>query len=461
VVVVQVRFFRNRAGQRIAYSDEGEGPLVLLPAWWVSHLERNADDPAYCRFFARLTGRLRVVRYDRVGVGLSDRVRTTFTLESEVDDLAALVEHLGATRFHLLAFSCGGPVALAYAAQHPERVDRIVLYGSYLAGATLSTGAIREALVALVRADGRLGSGTLADIFHPTGDVEARKRFNALHRAGAEPEMAARLLELTYALDARPFVDRVRAPVLVLHRKNDVAVGHEQARTLCASLPDAVLTTLPGAAHFPWFGDADGLADAIVGFLVEVEGRPAGPAGAELRRDGEVWRLRFGGRSALVRDCKGLVDLVRLLDRPGEEIHVLDLLGVDASERRDGDRGDVTADREALAAYRRRLGDIDDDLADAEARADLGRARTLTAERDALLRQLAADTGRRGRARRLNDPVERARKTVTARLRDAIRRVKAADRTVGEHLEGSVRTGVHCAYRPDRPMAWAVSLDAG
>ena len=111
--MVQVRFLRNRAGQRIAYGDEGEGPLVVLPAWWVSHLERNADDPSYCRFFARLTERLRLVRYDRVDVGLSDRTRTAFTLHSEVDDLAALVEHLGATRLHLLAFSCGGPVALA------------------------------------------------------------------------------------------------------------------------------------------------------------------------------------------------------------------------------------------------------------------------------------------------------------------------------------------------------------
>ena len=460
MVVVQVRFLRNRAGQRIAYSDEGEGALVVLPAWWVSHLVRNADDPAYCRFFARLTEQLRVVRYDRVGVGVSDRTRTTFTLESEVDDLAAIVEHLGATRFHLLAFSCGGPVALAYAAQNPERVDRMVLFGSYLWGESLSTKEVREALIALVRADGRLGSGTLADIFHPTGDVEARERFNALHRASAEPEMAARLLELTYALDARPFVDRVGIPVLVLHRKDDFAIRHQQARTLCASLKDAVLTTLPGAAHIPWFGDADGLADAILGFLVGTEGRKSGPLRAELRREGEVWRLRFNGRQALVRDCKGLVDLVRLLDRPGEELHVLDLLGADPSERRDSDRGDVTADREALVAYRRRLGEIDDELADAEARADLGRSRRLVADREALLHQLASDTGRRGRARRLNDPVERGRKTVAARLRDAIRRVKAADRAAGEHLEGSVRTGVHCAYRPDQPIVWAVSLDA-
>jgi pimeloyl-ACP methyl ester carboxylesterase len=459
--VVQVRFFQNHFGQRIAYRDEGDGPLVVLPAWWISHLERDADDPAYPRFFEKLTERVRVVRYDRVGVGMSDRARTAFTLESEVDDVAALVEHLGATRFHLLGISCGGPVALAYAAQHPAQIDRIVLYGSYLRGETLSSKELREALIGLVRASGRLGSRTLADIFHPRGDAEARRRFNAIQRASAEPETAARLLELAYALDARPFVERVPMPVLVVHRKDDFAIRHDAGRTLCASLKDAALTTLPGAAHLPWLEDGAAVAEAILSFLVRAESRQASAAGAELRRDGEVWFLRFDGRQALVRDCKGLWDLVRLLGRPGEEIHVLDLLGADPTERRDAGRGDLTADRQALAQYRRRLDEIDEEIAEAEAHADIGRSRSLTAERDALLRRLAADTGRRGRARRLNDPIERARKTVTARLRDAIRRVKGADRAVGEHLEGSVQTGVHCAYRPARPTTWAVSLDPG
>src|SRR5262249_26110743 len=123
--------------------------------------------------------------------------------------------------------------------------------------------------------------------------------------------------------------------------------------------------------------------------------------------------------------------------------------------------GDVTADRQALAEYHRRLQEIDEELAEAETGADLGRARKLAGERDALLAQLAADTGRGGRARRLNDPVERARKAVTARLRDAIRRVKAADPAAAEHLERAVKTGVYCAYRPDPPVTWTVSLVSG
>ncbi|MGO8968158.1 MAG: alpha/beta fold hydrolase [Myxococcaceae bacterium] len=459
--MTRVRFFQNQARQRIAYVDEGEGSLVLLPPWWVSHLERDADDPDYQRFFTRLSRRFRVVRYDRVGVGMSDRTRGVFTLASEVADFSALVHHLHAPRFHLLGFSCAGPVALAYAAENPERVERMVLYGSYLHGASLSSKQVRAALIALVRAHGGLGSRTLADIFHPTASAEARKRFNALQRQSADADTAARLLELTYALDARAFAGRVHSPTLVLHRKDDQAIHHDQARTLAASLPDATLCMLGGASHMPWHEDGDAVVDAISAFLgrpaSKVEGATDGDA--ELRRDGEVWRLRFGGREALLRDSKGLADLARLLGHPGEEIHVFDLLGAEASERRDAQRGDVAVDAKALRAYRQRLDELEHALADAEALADLGRKDRLTAEREALLHRLAADTGLRGRARRLNDPVERARKAVAARVRDAIRRLKTADRAVGTHLENSVQTGIRCVYRPAHPIRWTISPD--
>jgi pimeloyl-ACP methyl ester carboxylesterase len=459
--MARVRFFRNGAGARVAYVDEGEGPLVALPAWWVSHLERDAEGPEYSRFFERLARRFRVVRYDRLGVGLSDRARPAFTLESELHDFSALVEHLGAPRLSVLGFSCGGPIALAYAARNPERVERVVLYGSYLHGESLGPAELQQALVALVRADGRLGAGTLADVFYPGADAEQRQRFNSLQRASAEPETAARLLELTFALDARSFAAQVRVPVLVLHRQDDPTIQYEEGRKLAASLPEAALTTLPGSVHMPWYGDADALVDAIAEFLADTPApRRAGDGHAALRRNGEVWTLEFDGRESLVRDCKGLADLARLLGRPGEPLHVFDLVGNGEVERRDAGRADATLDREALVSYRQRLADIDEGLAEAEERADIGRRAKLAAERAALLRQLTADTGRAGRVRRLNDPVERARKAVAARLRDAIRRVKAVDRGLGEHLEGAVRTGVLCVYRPEPAVSWSVPPDA-
>jgi len=463
VSVSQVRFFKSRARKRIAYADEGEGPLILLPAWWVSHLEKDAEDPAYQHFFGRLASMFRVVRYDRVGVGMSDRARRRFTLASELSDFTDLVEHLSAPRFHLLGFSCACPVALAYAAKHPDRVDRIILYGSYLRGASISPSNVKAALIALVRAHGRLGSRTLADILYPTGDADARSRFNALQHESAKPDTAARLLELTYALDARPFAPRVRAPVLVLHRKGDHAIPYEEGARVAASLENATLCTLPGRSHLPWHENGDSVVDAIAAFLNVGFTRPADAAAdssAELRREGEVWRLRFDGRQSLLRSSKGLLDLARLLGHPGEDIHVLDLVGEPGSERRDAHRVDLALDIHALQSYRRRLAELDEALAEAQANVDLGRQSKLAAEREALLRQLAADTGRRGRSRRLNDPIERARKAVAARLRDAIGHVKIADRAAGVHLEQSIRTGVHCAYRPTQPVRWSVSPDS-
>jgi pimeloyl-ACP methyl ester carboxylesterase len=446
--VPRVRFVVARSGHRLAYVDEGAGPLLVLPAWWVSHLERDAEAPAYARFFARLASRFRVVRYDRAGVGLSDRGPRTYSLDAELADLEALVDCLEAQRILLLGCSCGGPVALAYAAKHPERVERLVLYAGYLAGEALSPPDVQCALTALVRAHWGLGSVTLAQLFYP-GDGEGQRRFKAIQHESADSESAARLLELTFALDVRSLVERVRVPTLVLHRKSDRVIPHAEARRLAAALPHAELVSLEGTAHMPWDGDSDAVASAVEAFCA-----PAGAAptthpsdAAELLRDGEIWTMRFAGRVARLAAGKGIADLAILLARSGEEVHVLSLLG--APDPTSG--GDPALDRVALASYRRRLAEIDAELDDA----DHARRARLVAEREALLRRVAADTGLGGRARRLNDPVERARKTVTARIRDAIRRIEGVHPELGAHLAKTIATGVHCAYRGGVP--WIVS----
>jgi pimeloyl-ACP methyl ester carboxylesterase len=446
--VPHVRFVVARSGHRLAYVDEGDGPPLILPAWWVSHLQRDAESPAYARFFARLAARFRVVRYDRAGVGLSDRGPRTYSLDAELTDLEALIDCLEVERVYLFGCSCGGPVALAYAAKHPERVERLVLYASYLAGESLSPPDAQRALTGLVRAHWGLGSGTLAELFYP-GDGEGQRRFKAIQRESADSEVAARLLELTFALDVRSLVDRVRVPTLVLHRKKDRVIPHGEARRLAAALPRAELVSLEGAAHMPWEGDGDAVASAVEAFCARAGAARTAHArdAAELLRDGEIWTMRFAGRVARLAAGKGIADLALLLERRGEEVHVLSLLG--APDPTSG--GDPALDRAALASYRRRLAEIDAELDDA----DHARRGRLVAEREALLSRVAADTGLGGRARRLNDPVERARKTVTARIRDAIRRIEAVHPQLGAHLGQTIATGVHCAYRGEVP--WIVS----
>ena len=110
----------------------------------------------------------------------------------------------------------------------------------------------------------------------------------------------------------------------------------------------------------------------------------------------------------------------------------------------------------ARRRYRRRLEELAADLDDADARGDQAGAVRLVAERDALIGQLAAAHGLGGRRRRAGDPAERARTTVTSRLRDAVAAVEAAHPDLGRHLRDAVRTGLYCCYDPESPTTWDV-----
>ena len=140
-----------------------------------------------------------------------------------------------------------------------------------------------------------------------------------------------------------------------------------------------------------------------------------------------------------------------LLARPGTDVHVLELAGAGHADPASGTLLDATA----RAAYRRRLAELDQDLAAARADHDIGRAQHLDNQRAALIAELRRAAGLAGRSRSLGtSTTERARKAVTARLREAIRRIEAVLPELGAHLDRSVITGTTCRYQPSTPMTW-------
>ena len=165
--------------------------------------------------------------------------------------------------------------------------------------------------------------------------------------------------------------------------------------------------------------------------------------GGTFQRAGRVWELRFGGRTAHVPDSKGLRDLHVLLGSPGTDIAATVLAG--------GVPGaDPVLDDQARAAYRRRLVDLDERIA----AADDALAAELDRERQALLDELRVATGLGGRSRRLGDESERARKAVTNRINDALRRLDGQHPELARHLRESITTGAACRYRPATPISW-------
>ncbi|MDG4792941.1 AAA family ATPase [Micromonospora sp. WMMD1082] len=177
----------------------------------------------------------------------------------------------------------------------------------------------------------------------------------------------------------------------------------------------------------------------------------------EFRRDGAVWRLTYDGTTTHLPDAKGLHDLRLLLGRPGIDVPAVELLDPAAgpelvAARRMG--GDQVLDDEAKSRYRRRLEQLDDEIDRAAGRGDQVKMAALDAERQALIDQLRTAAGLAGRTRRLGDEAERARKTVTARIRDTLRRLDERHPPLAAHLRDTVSTGVSCRYLPQNPHPW-------
>jgi pimeloyl-ACP methyl ester carboxylesterase/DNA-binding CsgD family transcriptional regulator len=294
-----IRFVRFD-GSRVAFAVSGEGPPLVAAAWWVSHLELDWRDVAFRSFWGSTAAGRALVRYDHPGTGMSDREvdPTALTLDDEVALLGAVMDELGLGRVSLVGGSSGGCAAIAFAARFPERVDRLLLYGTYADGASIAPPDVREALVAAVRAHWGLGSRVLADVFVGAEDGEARRRFVRDQRASARAETAAALLELAYRMDVRPLLEQVRAPTVVVHRRADRAIPYACGHDLAGSIRGARLVSVDGDAHLPWVGDWMSVSRALGSFLTGTPAAdPAAPAVLLSRREREVLTLIAGGLS--------------------------------------------------------------------------------------------------------------------------------------------------------------------
>lgn len=187
-----------------------------------------------------------------------------------------------------------------------------------------------------------------------------------------------------------------------------------------------------------------------------------------LRLDGEYWTVAYDGLVVTVRDTKGMRDIARLLASPSRELHVMDLATPDSEQeasRREvleaglsiGETANETViDEAARVNYKRRIAELEQERDDAEARGD-GEARANAREElDFLIEELASAYGLGGRPRRTPDHVERARKAVTRRIRDALARIDRVHPALGRHFHAAVHTGVFCSYQPERDIVWTV-----
>ena len=190
--------------------------------------------------------------------------------------------------------------------------------------------------------------------------------------------------------------------------------------------------------------------------LAGLEAPAASQAPNELRLVNGVRLLCFEGKQVQLPDSKGLADIATLIGARGADVHVLTLVGHHLARM----GADPVLDQRAKKSYQERLACLAEDIEDAEAAGSgfrAGRAEVLRNERDALIHELAAAAGLGHRDRKLGDEAERARKTVSARVRDALSKIGPVHPELAAHLRGSLRLGTRCSYSPTAGVTWKVS----
>lgn len=254
----RILFCTSRDSARIAFATAGEGaPLVRVNNWF-THLELDWDNPVWSHWSEALAERRMLVRYDPRGSGLSDRDVTDFSLDALVSDLEAVVDALKLRRFPLIGLCQGGVIAVAYAARHPERVSRLVLYDSYLHGAFVGDAGDRLARQAQAFSQViELGWGRIvgafremfANLLMPEAAGHQLKWISELQRRSASPATACKLWNAFNSLDIRNEAPKVTAPTLVFHVRGDAMVPFEAGRRLAAAIPNARFVPLEGKNH--------------------------------------------------------------------------------------------------------------------------------------------------------------------------------------------------------------------
>ena len=261
----QIRFCKTSDAVRLAYATVGSGEPLVKAANWLSHIEYDWRTPIWRPLFERLARNRRLIRYDERGCGLSDWEVDEFSLDVWVRDLEAVVDAAGLDRFPLLGVSQGGPIAIAYAVRHPERVSRLVLYGTYSRGYFKRDPTPAQLEEYRVMIDlMRIGWGretaafrqVFTTLFLPDGTPEQLRWFNDLQRESTSPENAARMMEAFGNLDVREIAPTLSVPTLVLHARGDMRVPFEEGRRLAGLIPDARFVTLEGRNHLPLEGES-------------------------------------------------------------------------------------------------------------------------------------------------------------------------------------------------------------
>jgi DNA-binding CsgD family transcriptional regulator/pimeloyl-ACP methyl ester carboxylesterase len=310
--VPRISYARGTDGVSLAFTVAGEGPaLVFVP--WVpfSNLRMEWQNPRLNAVFELLVKRLTLVHYDGRGTGHSQRDVTDLSLDAMVSDLEAVIDRAGLTEVSLLGQYNSCPHAIAYAARHPERVRRMVLFCGSARGWNAMSAKQTQAMLSLIEQDWDLFADTAAHQWMGWSAGEAGRAVAETIRGAVTPQIARATMQAASAVDVTELLPGVAATTLVLHPKDMTQIPVEVARSLAMGLPRGRLILLGGTQPVLFPEQPGEIVAMLADFLARgiepaetpsnsaPDGRRAAPPGSDglSARESEVLRLVAAGES--------------------------------------------------------------------------------------------------------------------------------------------------------------------
>lgn len=262
----------------IAYQVVGDGPFdVVYAPPHISHIEIAWEIPGLAAHFRRLASFCRLIRFDKRGTGMSDRVGSLPTLETRMDDLRAVMDAVGSERAAIIGVSEGASMAILFAATYPDRAWALVLEGAFARTlwAPDYPWGIREEEFERELSEEMQGWGSrehsleMARELAPSASPEEWEPLAKMIRQGASPGAARDLELMSRQIDVRHALPAIRIPTLVLNRTEEDPFQIASAQHLAENIAHASQIQLPGPDHALFVGDPEGLADQIGAFLAE------------------------------------------------------------------------------------------------------------------------------------------------------------------------------------------------
>jgi pimeloyl-ACP methyl ester carboxylesterase len=253
----KIGFCTTSDGARIAYETFGHGTTIVIPPFLLGPVNKWDGLPDVRYVFENLARYHTIVLYDPRGAGLSERNRTDFTLESELQDVETVINHLKLDKVILDGSMWGGPTAVAYAAKYPKRVTNLILHGTYAYYGKFLPDEVKSSILSLLRQQNNwLGLRSFLSLMFPQASTDEIALYVAIYSEITTPENFARIMQMRYTLDVTNLCLRVKAPTIVIHFRGDLMIDFNAGLELASLIPNARFVPLEGIFQGAHAGDS-------------------------------------------------------------------------------------------------------------------------------------------------------------------------------------------------------------